>query len=109
MFRCKLTSLRSLAIRSQNSDLRPDWRHERSGAKLNKVSSIITENKGHAGARAMRKQLTVTKPLKPEDGPTNLVYAVGLNDDDFAKPQIGISPMWWEGMLATDQSSALLW
>jgi len=47
--------------------------------------------------------------FKPEDGQTNLVYAVGLNDDDFAKPQIGISPMWWEGVLAIDQSSVLLW
>jgi hypothetical protein len=25
------------------------------------------------------------------------VYAVGLDDEDFNKPQIGISPVWWEG------------
>lgn len=26
-----------------------------------------------------------------------VVYAVGMDDADFAKPQIGISPVWWEG------------
>lgn len=34
---------------------------------------------------------------------SKLVYAVGLTDNDFAKPQIGISPVWWEGMHVIDR------
>lgn len=26
-----------------------------------------------------------------------MLYAVGLSEDDMNKPQIGISPVWWEG------------
>ncbi|KAJ3999655.1 dihydroxy-acid dehydratase, partial [Lentinula boryana] len=47
-------------------------------AKLNKISSEITQNKVHGGAQAM-------------------LYAVGLTEEDMNKPQIGISPIWWEG------------
>ncbi|KAI0062888.1 dihydroxy-acid dehydratase [Artomyces pyxidatus] len=46
--------------------------------KLNKISSQITQNKARGGAQAM-------------------LYAVGLTEDDMEKPQIGISPIWWEG------------
>ncbi|KAF9010568.1 hypothetical protein BDQ17DRAFT_929825 [Cyathus striatus] len=49
-----------------------------SGAKLNKISSQITQNKIRGGAQAM-------------------LYAVGLTEEDMDKPQIGISPVWWEG------------
>ncbi|KAF8301113.1 dihydroxy-acid and 6-phosphogluconate dehydratase [Clavulina sp. PMI_390] len=52
--------------------------HTRPAAKLNKISATLTEDRKHAGAHAM-------------------LYAVGLNEQDFAKPQIGISPVWWEG------------
>ncbi|KAF8650408.1 hypothetical protein AX16_005215 [Volvariella volvacea WC 439] len=46
--------------------------------QLNKVSSQITQNKIRGGAQAM-------------------LYAVGLTEQDMNKPQIGISPVWWEG------------
>ncbi|KAJ4483182.1 dihydroxy-acid/6-phosphogluconate dehydratase [Lentinula aciculospora] len=45
---------------------------------LNKISCEITQNKIHGGAQAM-------------------LYAVGLTEEDMNKPQIGISPIWWEG------------
>ncbi|KAF8904431.1 dihydroxy-acid dehydratase [Gymnopilus junonius] len=48
------------------------------GALLNKISSQVTQNKRRGGAQAM-------------------LYAVGLDEDDMNKPQIGISPVWWEG------------
>ncbi|KAJ7091137.1 dihydroxy-acid/6-phosphogluconate dehydratase [Mycena epipterygia] len=47
-------------------------------AKLNKISSQITGNKERGAAQAM-------------------LYAVGLTEEDMNKPQIGISPIWWEG------------
>ncbi|KZT10667.1 dihydroxy-acid dehydratase [Laetiporus sulphureus 93-53] len=49
-----------------------------SNVKLNKWSSIITQDKARGGAQAM-------------------LYAVGLTEEDMNKPQIGISPVWWEG------------
>ncbi|KAJ6594165.1 dihydroxy-acid dehydratase [Mycena capillaripes] len=47
-------------------------------AKLNKISAQITQNKERGSAQAM-------------------LYAVGLTEADMDKPQIGISPIWWEG------------
>ncbi|KAJ7200704.1 dihydroxy-acid and 6-phosphogluconate dehydratase [Mycena rebaudengoi] len=47
-------------------------------AKLNKISSQLTQNKARGAAQAM-------------------LYAVGLTEADMDKPQIGISPIWWEG------------
>ncbi|KAA1476076.1 dihydroxy-acid dehydratase [Dentipellis sp. KUC8613] len=47
-------------------------------AKLNKFSGQLTQNKARGGAQAM-------------------LYAVGLTEEDMDKPQIGISPIWWEG------------
>ncbi|KAF8973076.1 dihydroxy-acid/6-phosphogluconate dehydratase [Flammula alnicola] len=47
-------------------------------AILNKISCQVTQNKIRGGAQAM-------------------LYAVGLDEDDMNKPQIGISPVWWEG------------
>ncbi|KAI0696704.1 dihydroxy-acid dehydratase [Cytidiella melzeri] len=49
-----------------------------SNVKLNKYSSELTQNKIRGGAQAM-------------------LYAVGLTEEDMNKPQIGISPIWWEG------------
>ncbi|KAH9935635.1 dihydroxy-acid and 6-phosphogluconate dehydratase [Fomitopsis serialis] len=49
-----------------------------SNVKLNKWSSIITQDKARGGAQAM-------------------LHAVGLSVEDMDKPQIGISPIWWEG------------
>ncbi|KAI0812706.1 dihydroxy-acid and 6-phosphogluconate dehydratase [Irpex lacteus] len=49
-----------------------------SNVKLNKFSSELTQNKIRGGAQAM-------------------LYAVGLTEEDMNKPQIGISPIWWEG------------
>ncbi|KAF8894084.1 dihydroxy-acid/6-phosphogluconate dehydratase [Infundibulicybe gibba] len=46
--------------------------------KLNKISCALTQNKVHGGAQAM-------------------LYAAGLSEEDMNKPQIGISPIWWEG------------
>ncbi|RDB24928.1 Dihydroxy-acid dehydratase [Hypsizygus marmoreus] len=46
--------------------------------QLNKISSQLTQNKIRGGAQAM-------------------LYAVGLTEEDMNKPQIGISPIWWEG------------
>ncbi|TFY77550.1 hypothetical protein EWM64_g6462 [Hericium alpestre] len=46
--------------------------------KLNKFSGQLTQNKARGGAQAM-------------------LYAVGLTEEDMNKPQIGISPIWWEG------------
>jgi len=51
--------------------------------KLNKISSAITQNKTMGGSQAM-------------------LYAIGLTEDDMNKPQVGISPIWWEGKLALD-------
>ncbi|KAF8197843.1 dihydroxy-acid/6-phosphogluconate dehydratase [Pholiota molesta] len=47
-------------------------------AILNRISCQITQNKIRGGAQAM-------------------LYAVGLEEEDMNKPQIGISPVWWEG------------
>ncbi len=47
-------------------------------AKLNKVSSKVTQPKSQGASQAM-------------------LYAVGLNDEDLAKPQVGISSVWYEG------------
>ncbi|KAJ7346798.1 dihydroxy-acid/6-phosphogluconate dehydratase [Mycena albidolilacea] len=47
-------------------------------ARLNKISAQITQNKARGSAQAM-------------------LYAVGLTETDMDKPQIGISPIWWEG------------
>ncbi|PIL29717.1 hypothetical protein GSI_08155 [Ganoderma sinense ZZ0214-1] len=49
-----------------------------SGAKLNKHSSYLTQDKRRGGAQAM-------------------LHAVGVTVEDLDKPQIGISPIWWEG------------
>ncbi|KAG1808342.1 dihydroxy-acid and 6-phosphogluconate dehydratase [Suillus variegatus] len=46
--------------------------------KLNKISCQLTQDKSRGGAQAM-------------------LYAVGLTEEDMEKPQIGISPIWWEG------------
>ncbi|KAK2464215.1 hypothetical protein APHAL10511_003672 [Amanita phalloides] len=45
---------------------------------LNRISRQLTQNKARGGAQAM-------------------LYAVGLSEEDMNKPQIGISPIWWEG------------
>jgi dihydroxy-acid dehydratase len=47
-------------------------------SKLNRISRQLTQKKIRGGAQAM-------------------LYAVGLSEDDMNKPQIGISPVWWEG------------
>ncbi|KZT29022.1 dihydroxy-acid and 6-phosphogluconate dehydratase [Neolentinus lepideus HHB14362 ss-1] len=49
-----------------------------SNVKLNKWSSIVTQDKSKGAAQAM-------------------LYATGLTEEDMNKPQIGISPIWWEG------------
>ncbi|KAG1731507.1 dihydroxy-acid and 6-phosphogluconate dehydratase [Suillus paluster] len=46
--------------------------------KLNKISCQLTQDKARGGAQAM-------------------LYAVGMTEEDMNKPQIGISPIWWEG------------
>jgi len=46
--------------------------------KLNKFSSVLTQDVSKGAAQAM-------------------LYAVGLNKNDMSKPQIGISSMWFEG------------
>ncbi|KAG8843019.1 hypothetical protein FRB91_003646 [Serendipita sp. 411] len=46
--------------------------------KLNKISSLLTEDKARGGAQAM-------------------LYAVGLTEEDMHKAQIGIASLWWEG------------
>ncbi|TDL26222.1 dihydroxy-acid and 6-phosphogluconate dehydratase [Rickenella mellea] len=56
----------------------PSLRPNLNVAKLNKFSSQLTEDKARGGAQAM-------------------LYAVGLKEEDMHKPQIGISPIWWEG------------
>ncbi|PSS38028.1 hypothetical protein PHLCEN_2v113 [Hermanssonia centrifuga] len=52
-----------------------------SNGKLNKFSGQLTQNKMRGGAQAM-------------------LYAVGLTEEDMNKPQIGISPIWWEVTLS---------
>jgi len=46
--------------------------------KLNKYSSRLTEDTAQVGSRAM-------------------LYGIGLKDEDFGKPQIGIASTGWEG------------
>lgn len=46
--------------------------------KLNKISSQLTENPAQGGSQAM-------------------LYAVGLTEQTITNPQVGISPVWWEG------------
>ncbi|KAG9086255.1 hypothetical protein FRC06_003202 [Ceratobasidium sp. 370] len=46
--------------------------------KLNKISSQLTENPAQGGSQAM-------------------LYAVGLTENNITNPQVGISPVWWEG------------
>ncbi|KAI0630086.1 dihydroxy-acid dehydratase [Trametes polyzona] len=48
------------------------------GVKLNKYSCALTQDKRRGGAQAM-------------------LHAVGVTPEDLDKPQIGISPIWWEG------------
>ncbi|KAI0746070.1 dihydroxy-acid dehydratase [Earliella scabrosa] len=48
------------------------------GVKLNKQSCFLTQDKRRGGAQAM-------------------LHAAGVGVDDLDKPQIGISPVWWEG------------
>ncbi|KAI0744274.1 dihydroxy-acid and 6-phosphogluconate dehydratase [Daedaleopsis nitida] len=48
------------------------------GAKLNKISCALTQDKRRGGAQAM-------------------LHAAGVTLEDMDKPQIGISPVWWEG------------
>ncbi len=45
---------------------------------LNKHSARITQQPAQASSRAM-------------------LYAAGLKDEDFDKPQVGIASMWWDG------------
>ncbi len=45
---------------------------------LNKYSARITQQPAQASSRAM-------------------LYAAGLKDEDFDKPQVGIASMWWDG------------
>lgn len=45
---------------------------------LNKISRTLTQDKARGGAQAM-------------------LYATGLTEEDMNRPQIGISPIWWEG------------
>ncbi|KAI0355752.1 dihydroxy-acid dehydratase [Trametes cingulata] len=49
-----------------------------SGVKLNKYSCHLTQDKRRGGAQAM-------------------LHAAGVTPEDLDKPQIGISPVWWEG------------
>jgi len=56
------------AVARQSSDV----------SDLNKVSRHITQPKAQGASQAM-------------------LYATGLNDADLAKPQVGISSVWWEG------------
>ncbi|KAJ7079092.1 dihydroxy-acid/6-phosphogluconate dehydratase [Mycena belliarum] len=53
-------------------------------AKLNKISSQLTQPKVTRGSSQA------------------MLYAVGLTEADMNKPQIGISPIWWEGMSTMD-------
>ena len=46
--------------------------------KLNKYSSRITEPKSQGASQAV-------------------LYGVGLSEDDMAKPQVGVSSVWYEG------------
>ena len=46
--------------------------------KLNKYSSRLTQRKSQVGSKAM-------------------LYGVGLDDEDFNKPQVGIASTGWEG------------
>lgn len=46
--------------------------------KLNKYSSIVTEDPGQGGSHAM-------------------LYATGFSDNDFSKAQIGVGSVWWSG------------
>ncbi|PFH53855.1 hypothetical protein AMATHDRAFT_1077 [Amanita thiersii Skay4041] len=56
---------------------RPQTANRKPGP-LNRISCQITQDKARGGAQAM-------------------LYAVGLTEEDMNKPQIGISPIWWEG------------
>ncbi|GAB1522873.1 hypothetical protein RhiTH_005998 [Rhizoctonia solani] len=49
-----------------------------SDGKLNKISGQLTENPAQGGSQAM-------------------LYAVGLDEQTITNPQVGISPVWWEG------------
>ncbi|KAI9509709.1 dihydroxy-acid dehydratase [Russula earlei] len=51
--------------------------HAEKDVKLNRYSSQLTQDKARGGSQAM-------------------LYAV-IDADDIDKPQIGISPIWWEG------------
>ena len=46
--------------------------------KLNKYSSIVTEDAGQGGSHAM-------------------LYATGFSDADFSKAQVGVGSVWWSG------------
>ncbi|CAK7205687.1 dihydroxy-acid dehydratase ilv3 [Sporothrix eucalyptigena] len=51
---------------------------DKSGEKLNKVSSFITQPKSQGASQAM-------------------LYAVGMTEEDMNKAQVGISSVWYEG------------
>ncbi|CAE6533098.1 unnamed protein product [Rhizoctonia solani] len=54
-----------------------------SDGKLNKISGQLTENPAQGGSQAM-------------------LYAVGLDEQTITNPQVGISPVWWEGVTYSD-------
>ncbi|EIN11697.1 dihydroxy-acid dehydratase [Punctularia strigosozonata HHB-11173 SS5] len=63
---------------SSDVQIHPVSRVNNGDVKLNKISCQLTQNKMRGGAQAM-------------------LYAVGLQEEDMNKAQIGISPIWWEG------------
>ncbi|KAJ1018354.1 hypothetical protein NDA18_006509 [Ustilago nuda] len=67
-------------------ELRPPFSAPRNGSgsgdttkpKLNKISSFITQSQDKGAAQSM-------------------LHACGITVEDFDKPQVGISSVWWEG------------
>ncbi|KAK5660165.1 hypothetical protein OQA88_13634 [Cercophora sp. LCS_1] len=65
-------------LRAQFRSLSKSASRNADEVKLNKVSSTITQHKSQGASQAM-------------------LYATGLTEDDMAKPQVGISSVWYEG------------
>ncbi|THH19601.1 hypothetical protein EUX98_g8740 [Antrodiella citrinella] len=68
-----------------------------SNVVLNKYSGQLTQNKASRIRRLCCLHSELTIYAQARGGAQAMLYAVGLTEEDMNKPQIGISPIWWEG------------
>jgi len=66
--------------------------------KLNKrYISSSSSSSGAAASSILNKWSSVITQPKVRGASQAMLYAVGLNENDMSKPQVGITSVWWEG------------